>query len=289
MNLRRSGLTCLVATGVLLAQAGCSTGTGSKRFEFEARAAGAITNDGAPFTFKNERGWTITLDKADVTLGPVYLNVVPPLRDTSTSLFDLVVRPAWANGEDHLDAGRVVGEVLSQVTFSALSSEPVAFPRPGTITGEQVRTADVWFYPEPGVSPDSKRLKNTVALSIVGVAVRANESVRFRGQLILDDAWLSEQSQGTRGTQSIASIRQVRGIPALFLPREGGQLELRFDVTQPFRGANFASLAANPTDGDGTKVLVQARSGNVTTDQVMTNLYQGLHAVDSFSVGWVGP
>lgn len=278
----------LVFASALLAQTGCTTGTGSKRFSFEAQVGGAVTNDGAPFTFDNETGWTITLDRADVTLGPIYLNVVVPLIDTKTSLLDLLVRPAWAQGAGHLNAGRVVGEVLAQTTFSALSDELVAFPSPGTITEEQVRTADIWFYPEPNVSPETTKIAS-VALDVAGTAVRDDDQVSFRGALTLNDAWLSEQAAGARGTQSIAAIRQVRGIPAAFMPHEGGRLEIRFDVTRPFRGANFANLSANPTGADGTKVLVQAKTGRVTTDQVMTNLYQGLRAVDTYTVDWTNP
>jgi hypothetical protein len=282
------GLIRLLLTSALLAQAGCTTGTGSKRFPFEAQVGGTAANDGGPFTFNNETGWTITLDRAEVTLGPIYLNVVVPLSDTKTSLLDLLVRPAWAQGAGHLNVGRVVGEVLAQTTFSALSDQLVAFPSAGTITEEQVRTVDVWFYPEPGVSPDATKISN-VALNVAGRAVRGDDQVSFRGALVLDDAWLSEQTEGTRGTQSVAAIRQVRGIPAAFVPHEGGRLEIRFDVTRPFRGANFANLSANPADVDGTKVLVQAKTGKVTTDQVMTNLYQGLRAVDTYTIDWTNP
>ncbi|MFO0742408.1 MAG: hypothetical protein U0270_41425 [Labilithrix sp.] len=301
----------LVATAFgPLVELGCAGETGSKRFSFEARAGGALREDGGgPLTFSNQRGWTIKLTKADVTIGPLYLNVVPPLRDDTQGLapsllrrdgitrgsdarwafLDLFERRAWAYGEGHLESGRIVGEVLGQLRFSALSPELVSFPVTGSITQEEIRTAEVWFYPDPGVSPDTTKI-DTVALDVVGEATKGSDTVRFRGALTLNDAWQPDAPAGSRSTVPITDLRKVRGIPAPMVPSEGGHLELRFDVTRLFRGADFSNLESNPADKDGTKVLVQAKTGKVTTDQVMTNLYQGLRAsTGTYDIRWVGP
>ncbi len=279
-----------LALALAFAPAGCASDTGETRFSFDARAGGIErpAHDPGSLTFTNERGWTITLTKATVTFGPVYLNVAPPLRDDGLSrVLDFFVKPAWADGSDHLGAGRVVGEVLGQVTFDALSSELVDFPVTGSLAQERIRTAEVWFYPKPGVAAETTKI-GTPALDVAGSATKGQDTVRFRGALVLDDAWLPEATAGSRGTLSITEIRKVRGIPAAFYPTEGGRLEVRFDVEEPFRGADFSNLENNPTDDDGTKVLVQSKSGNVTTDQVMTNLYQGLRsAKGTYSVHWI--
>lgn len=270
----------------LLSEAGCAGDTGTKRFSFDAEIGGAERDGSGPLTFTNQTGWTITLTRAEVTLGPVYLNVIPPLRDPTQSLLDFFVGTAWAHGEGHLGEGRIVGQVLAQVSFDALSPALVPFPALGTISQEEVRTTEVWFYPEPGVSSDTTKI-DTVAFDVVGEAVRGDDDIRFRGALILNDAWLPDQPAGTRGNQSIAGIRKVRGIPGAFSPAEGGHLEIRFDVTRLFRGADFSNLEDNPSDQDGTKVLVQSKSGNVTTDQVMTNIYQGMRDVNgTYVVRW---
>jgi hypothetical protein len=272
-------LTLLVTAG------GCTGGTGSQRFSFAAQVRGTAPAGADQYRFVNEKGWRITLTRTTVTLGPLYLNVAPPLRSESASVWDFLVRPAYAQGEMHLGSGRIVGEVLSQVTFDALSDDLVAFPSRGVVTQEEVRSAEVWFYPEPGTPVDAKEL-DTVALDIAGSAERDGEVVKFRGVLKLDDSWVSDQNVGSRGNLSLTEIRQVRGISADFFPSEGGVLQLGFDVKRLLRGADFATLASNQTDADGTKLLLPGKTG----DQVMTNLYQGLHQVDeTYSVRWVSP
>jgi hypothetical protein len=162
----------------------------------------------------------------------------------------------------------------------------VPFPVLGALAQEEVRTAEVWFYPSPNVSAEATAI-DTVALDVAGEASRDGVTYAFAGQLVLDDDWASQQAAGTRGSGSLVDIRQVRGIAAGFFPEPGGHLELRLDVTRLFRGANFASLEDNPPDASGLRTLVQAPAAR---DQVMSNLYQGLReATGTYAVSWVVP
>jgi hypothetical protein len=159
----------------------------------------------------------------------------------------------------------------------------------GTTPDDPGRTTDVWLYPAPGVSADTTKI-DTVTLDVAGVARRGDQELRFRGALILNDAWLPDATAGQRGTTSIALLRRVRGIPSAFTPENGGSLELRFDVRAPFRGADFSNLETSPSDRDGVKLLVQSKSGKNTTDQIMTNLFQGVRATTgTYSVRWASP
>jgi hypothetical protein len=292
-----AGIASSVLVGLLLL-VHCGGDTGNPRIAFEATMAGTP----AAKSFVNERGYTIELTRAQMTVGPVYLNVQRPLTASASPqatpqtahplprfLAPLVapfaIKSAWAHGESHLATGRVVGEVLSQVTFDALSDAPIRFPTAGNLTQEPVRSLDLWFYPEPGVSFESEKI-DTVALDVAGVATKGAERVAFRGKLQLNDAWLPEQE--TRGAVSIAQVRTARGVPAEFVPTEGGSLRIVVDVRAFFRGADFSALANNPKDADGTRILVQAKSGRYVTDQVMTNLYQGIKVVNGpYRISWV--
>ena len=266
---------------------GCGS-AGSARFLFDARAAG-IARDGAqPMIFTSDAGWTITLTRASVTIGPIFLNVIAPLRDEATFVPWLSIKPAFGD-DDHLSGGRVVGEVLTQITFDALSPSFASFPVQGTMTQEQIRTAEIWLWPPPGKSPEAVNI-DTPAIEVAGEAVKGEERVRFRGALILNEAWTTDAKPGERSAQPVTALRKVRGLPSMFFPTEGGALEIRFDVRPLFRGADFSSLAGNPSDADGTRILVQSKTGRFTTDQVMRNVFQGMRAsTGTYAVRWVVP
>ncbi|CAN5771073.1 hypothetical protein BH11MYX4_BH11MYX4_44250 [soil metagenome] len=288
-KLLAASFAAFLARSVLsVAPSGCGS-TGSDRFAFDARAGGIARDGAAPFTFTNETGWTVTLTRATVTIGPVYLNVVAPLRDDTSSWVPwLGVRRAYGD-DDHLGEGREAGEVLAQVTFDALSPGLVPFAVQGTMAQDQVRTAEIWLWPPPGVSPETVKI-DAAAVDFAGEATRADARVRFRGTLVLDDAWTTDARPGERSAQPVTSLRKVRGIPTSFLPTAGGALEIRVDVRPLFRGADFSNLQANPVDEDGTKILVQSRTGRVTTDQVMRNVFQGLRAsTGTYAVRWIDP
>ena len=274
--------TCFLRAATLALALGCSPSTGSERFSFHAVAGGNPEFSGTPLTFQNESGWNITLSEARVTLGPIYLNSQAGLRDESASILNFLVKPAHAQGASHLESGRVVGEVLAQVTFDALSSNLVEFPSLGSMVSEPVRTAEVWFYPADGSA------QVPVALRVRGRAERAARSVAFRGDLLLNEDWVANGNQGARGAQALADLRKVRGIATVFQPSVGGSLALRFDVRRLFRGANFDSLEQNPSDADGTKRLNQSKDANLPQDQVMVNLYQGLRlSSGTYTFSWL--
>ncbi len=216
--------------------------------------------------------------------------MIPPLTDSTASIFDYFIRSAWAHGEGHLDAGRVVGEVLGQVSFDALSSELVSFRT--AVTSAKNRFGP-WIFGssrEPGVAVDTTKI-DTIRPRTSRVSRRAPaKAFAFAASSYSMTIGSPIRTVGQRGNQSITGIRQVRGVPTSFFPVEGGQLQIQFDVTRLFRGADFSSLKSNPTDADGTKALVQKQTSTSNRDQVMTNLYQGLRETGgTYSVRWVAP
>jgi hypothetical protein len=272
----------------------CNGGTGSGRFSFPAAAAGIERDPAAPFAFTNDFGWNVTLSKATLTFGPLYLNTVAPLAQQQQvgawwPRF-LGVREARASENSHLGEGRIVGEILSQLSVDLLSPSLVPFADEGLLTEEQIGSAEVWFYPPPGAEPSSPKIEQP-ALTLAGVAEREGASVAFAGRLFLDDTWLPDASPGSPGTGSIEDVRQVRGIPCSFFPRakDNGTLQIRIDARALLAGADFSNLSQSPLDpADGTsRLLVQSTSGQ-GTDQVMKALYNGLRASrGTYDVRWV--
>lgn len=279
------GLAFLASTPAF--DTGCGT-TGSRRYAFQASAAGVERDASAPFVFENARGWTITLTKANVTIGPIYLNVAPAIAGTTAwwHKAPLGIRSAKAD-DSHLADGRQVGEVLARLTVDALSPSLVPFAGAGTIVEEQVRTTEIWLWPPPQITPETVKIDDPT-LDVAGEATRGADRVRFRGTLVLDEAWTTDAQPGERSAQPVSDLRKVRGVPSVFVPSEGGELRIRIDPRPLFRGAEFTNLASSPADADGTKILVQSKSGKFTTDQVMRNLYQGLRAATgTYDVRWV--
>lgn len=292
MSRSRKGLATLVFGIALLASTpaldtGCGT-TGSRRYPFKASAGGVERDTGAPFAFENARGWSITLTKARFTVGPIYLNVAPALAGTTAWWRPLALPIRSAHADDaHLADGRQVGEILARLTVDVLSPSLVPFDSVGTVVEEQVRTTEIWLWPPPSITPETVKIDDPT-LDVAGEAVRGAERVRFRGTLILNDAWTVDAQPGDRSAQAVTDLRKVRGIPSVFVPTEGGELRIRIDPRPLFRGAEFSNLASSPSDPDGTKILVQAKTGKFTTDQVMRNLYQGLRAATgTYDVRWV--
>lgn len=283
---RRTLLSASLAALFAIAAA-CAGTAGGDRYPFDAYAGGAARADGqssGPLAFTNDKGWQTTLTRCSVTFGPVYLNTVAPLSGEQTWLGGWLLPYAHAEGASHLEGGRVVGQVLEQVTIDALSPALRRFGT-GETTQETIRTAEIGFYPPPGVPVDQTRI-DQAALDVTGSATKDGVTVRFRGRLFVDDAWLPDPKPGAPGAASVLALRLVRGIPAAFSPSRGGALEVRVDAKVLFAGADFSSLADNPEDPDGTKILVQSKTGRYTTDQVMRNAFSGLRSVDAYDVRW---
>jgi hypothetical protein len=285
-RLAASALAAL-ALSLLGAPLACVGTTGGEKFEFDAAIGGIERDTGAPYTFTNEYAWTVTLSRAEVTVGPLYLNTIASLGGVARWMRLLPVREARAHSA-HLGEGRIVGEVLGRVRFDALSPSLISFPVRGVISTDEVRSAEVWFYPPADVPPETTKISAS-AVEVAGEATREQQRVRFRGKLILDDTWLPNAKPGDRDNTPITAIRQVRGIPARFTPSPGGRLEIRVALAPLFASADFSNLEQNPFDLEDpqARALIQAKTGKYTTDQVMRVMYQGLRASSgTYTVAW---
>lgn len=254
----------------------CTGSSGNERFAFVAEA-GAVSRDSTS-EFTNDFGWEVVLSRATMRLGPIYLNTVAPVR---ASRGFRLIREARAD-DSHLGNGLIVGEVLGDVEVDLLSPSLTPFPVRGQVTGDEVRTAEIRFWPGAGIDPESPT--TTPVLSVAGTARREGESIRFEGTLVLDQTWLPNAAPGDRNFLTLADIRAVRGIPAPITAQEGGVLEVRVDPRRLFATANFAQIRDNPrvpTNPD-VRSLVQG-SG---TDQVTRSLYDAVRSIRTYEIRW---
>ena len=251
----------LVLALLLAAPLGCGDTTGSQRVTFAVEAAGLARDAAQPLTFATDQGWAITLTEARMALGPLYLNTLRPLEGDRRSplrrrVEDLLLRSAWADGESHLGAGRIVAQVTTQSEVDVLDPTLTALPGGGDGINEAASTAEAWFFNRDGALGGA-------AVRVAGTARKDDQEIPFAGALVIDAAVVS-----TGG--SLDEARKVRGIPAPVTPTEGGALRVRLDPRGWFDGADFRELTLGtlrdgryrftPLDNVGRAFLSRSRA-----------------------------
>jgi hypothetical protein len=214
----------------LLALAACD-GTGGREVSFSFAVESIAEPGQAPGRFRTTDGWDVTLTKASVYVGPVYLyqNAGVGLAAGPSllrALDELLVPRALAHaGDVHFNGGAVWGEYLGQVAFDPLGG-PVAL---GELTGTAaaVRSVSLVLMPPrqalfPNADPpDAQAL-------VEGVAEKGEARVAFAGQLAIPLE---------------ARVRNVDGIPVDFTLDEGGTFTLGVRPARWFERATFDDLA----------------------------------------------
>lgn len=254
-----------IAGIALLATAltGCIGTTGGDLFEFDAYAAGSPGSDGGPLSFSTSRGYAVTLERARLHVGAVYLNRSVPVSvssDTSCTL-----------------PGVYVAEVPAGVDVDLLSPDPVRFPVRGDGTEERSRTGEVWLTGGDIDAPDDP----TDILDVAGVAERRGEVILFEGVLTIGlNRAVPPESPALPGANPICKQRIVSPIPADLSLRPGGELLVRADPRALFGNVDFATLPVGDTP-DAVRQF--ADSGE---NQASVNLFSALRAARTYSFEW---
>ncbi len=256
------------ALGLALALGlGCSGSTGSQVFSFHAAARGTDGAKGGAYVFSTPSGWSVSLTRATLRVGPVYVNHAVPI--------------SQGRATGGYSSGRTIAQVLAQVTVDALSPSPVPFASDGEGVADLAQTGEVWLLPDGG--DDS-----TTILDVAGTATRAGVVVPFAGTLAIDASWLAPASAATPGESPLLAIRQVTDIPATFTTQPGGTLVLRVEPARWFDAvSDFASLSANGA-GDGGAFRLGA--SGLASDATTVAIFRGLHAHQGvYRLEWQSP
>lgn len=248
MRLRSFQVGAVLALCPLLG--GCVGTTGGELLELEAYAAGPA-DTAAASSFENGLGYRISLEKAHIFVGGVYLNRSRPSSvssDTSCSL-----------------PGIYVAEVLGGREVDLLSSEPQRFPERAFATSETALTGEVWLTP----GDINRESSDTIVLSVAGTASRGGETFPFEGELTIgENRVIAPTDAALPGQHPICKQRIVSPIPLALKPHAGASLLLRIDPRGMFGNVDFATLS----ETDGTFRFAD-ESG---VDQASDNLYAGL-------------
>ncbi len=268
---RRALTTCGLTLAAFAAITACGLETIGEPITYPAQIRATTSTGKGTSSFENSKGWTIQLDTALTTIGPIYFYQGIPmaqrwLRDT------LGPRSAYAcPAHAQFDKGTVLGAVKQQWVLPLLSADPLPLP---TITGlaGKVQSFEVHFHPpgdnqlQPG-SPASEFDKlGGKTLLIEGTAQKGAEVVSFHVAMDIPND---------------ALMRIVQSIPAQvpLTSTMKGTLEVEILVDRWFTNVDFSSLSKEEA---GKKVF--------TADtQAWVALMQGVRARESYRLQWVTP
>jgi hypothetical protein len=251
---------------VSLGASACVGTSGSDLFFFDASAAGPVDADPArPFAFTTGRGYHVTLTRAKVHLGAVYLNRALPVSGAQATSCFL--------------PGLYVAQVTRGLDVDALSPDPQPFPTKGEALEEHAVAAEVAL-----TGGDVSAIEDdTVVLDIAGAADKDGASYPFEGALTIGrNRAVPSNDPAQPGENPICKQRIVSPILVDLTPREGGRLLVRVDPRAFFPNVDFAAL-----DPVSTAPPLY-RFEDVTEGQPNINLYQGLRAREgAYEFSWI--
>lgn len=243
---------CAAFIVAVLAISSCIGSTGGDVFAFDAFIQG---RGGA--TFETGRGYAVTLTRAKLHVGAVYLNRA---RQTSVSA-----------GTECTLAGIYVAEVPGGADVDLLSSERTPFAVEGRATRDLAQTGELWL-----AGDDVNAIADTtVVLDVAGVATKDAEEFPFEGRITIGASRVAAPTNpALPGSKPICKERIVTPIAVDLTPRDGGSLVVTVDPAAFFANVDFAALEGGTfRDDDG--------------DAPSRALYAGLHAsAGAYSFAW---
>jgi hypothetical protein len=243
----------------------CVGTTGGQLVTFPAAAAGpADAIAGQPLAFTSDLGWSVSLTKATLHIGAVYLNQSMPV--------------SGSQGTNCILPGTYVAQVTSGLDLDLLSPTPQPFPSPGQgTTIPPAIVAQVWLTTGDVNQPDQLPV-----LVVEGTAQKGSSSVPFQGKVTIGSA---RQSSGkSAGGDPICKEHIVSPIPTTVAVDTSGGLLLRVDPRLLFVNVEFSQLA-KLSNGSGYAFSDDPTSTDYT--QPSRNLYSNLHSSGAlYSFSW---
>ncbi len=249
-----------------LSLSACTGTTGGEIVLFDAFAAGpADAAPGQPYAFTTSRGYDVTLTRAKLHVGAVYLNRSRPssvASDTSCQL-----------------NGIYVAEVTEGLDVDLLNPDLQPFPEQGTSTTDHASTAEVWLFGGHDVHDPGD---STLILDVAGTAEKEGQTYPFEGAItIAQNRSIPAPSDALPGANPICKQRIVSPIPVDLTVAEGDRLVLRVDPRGLFANAQISVL--EKVSEDPPLYLFRDDGG----DAPSRALYSGLRAsIGTYSVTW---
>ncbi|MBL8914601.1 MAG: hypothetical protein JNM17_28110 [Archangium sp.] len=204
----------------------CVQTTGGEVVSFTAKASGdpAVVT-GAPLTFTTPSGFDVTLTRARLAVGAVYLNQQNPQN--------------YSLETSCIQEGIYSGEVRGSVLIDALSPTAVDFPVAGNGTTAPTRAAELWLT-GGDVFADTD---STVVLDVAGTATGAMGSFPFEGQFtISSNRVIPPRNPALPGSNPLCRQRIVSPIAFDTALTQGAMVTLLVDPRAWFAAVDFSGL-----------------------------------------------
>lgn len=249
---------------LLALSTGCSGTTGGDVFSFRAVARGPATAENGRYELDTGSGFHVTLERARVRLGALYLNRTVPTSVSADTTCTL--------------AGGYVAEVTTGVTLDALSGSATELPSPGLAIAERALSGEVWLTSGDVNEPNDAE----PVLELAGTATKDDAIYPFEALVTIGENRVVEPPPATPGAKPICKERIVAPVPVDVVPREGGRLLVEVDPAAILSAVDFSTLARDP--GGTYRFDDDPR----TATPASTALYQGLHATTAYRFDWLG-
>jgi hypothetical protein len=249
-----------------LALTGCVGTTGSDLVTFDAAAAGpADAVAGQPYGFTSGRGYEVTLARATLHVGAVYLNRARPISGEQATACVL--------------PGIYVAQVTEGLDVDVLSPAPQPFPAPGEGTADRALTGEVWLTHGDVAAPDDPG----VILDVAGTATKGGAAFPFTGALTIGENRVPPIADpALPSAHPICKERIVSPIEVDLTPHAGGSLLLRVDPRGLFTNVDFAALAPSAAEPSGYAFADETEAGP------NASLYHGLQARSGvYQFSWI--
>jgi hypothetical protein len=251
----RARIGALVASCFAALAFGCVGSTGGDLVAFDATASGpSDAFAGQPYAFSTGLGYDVTLTKAVLHVGGLYLNAARPISgEQATSC---------------VDSGMYVGEVTDGIDVDVLSPEPQPFPVKGEGTATPAVVGEVWLSHGDVNAPDDAE----PVLVIEGTATKDGATFPFEGSITIGQNRVPPVADPAIPSQHpVCKERIVAPIGLAITPKDGGSLRLIVDPKAFFKNVDFSRLEQVSTSPPIYRFVDESAG------QPNINLYNHLH------------
>lgn len=231
-----------IVVSVLLLS-GCGGTTGSALVSFSGSASGPSDASNEPLSFTTGSGANVTLSKAKLHLGAVYLNESNPA--------------SGAAAEPCVSQGIYVAELFGGLDVDLLSPDPVLFPTLGEGSETRAHSAEVWLLGGGRRDPNGTVLRgdvnasadSTVIFEAEGTAEQAGLLYPFTASVTIGaNRAPAVTNPAMPGRNPICHQRIVTPIQVDITPKNGGMLTLHIDPRPMFDAVDFSRAVQISTD-----------------------------------------